>query len=170
MYLYKLVMFILLSILLIVSFGCKDKPADSETKLEKEIESEGDGEESGHQLAIDETYDTVRKGLRLILKYDSASSKFVGTVENVTKETIKSVRVEVHLSNGTELGPTNPIDLPAGKKGNVKISAESQSFTWYKAHPEAGTGEHGHEHEHGEHSHEHGDHSHENRKGEHKHE
>ena len=110
----------------------------------------GEGEESGTRLSTNATYDTERKGVRLILKYDNTSSSFIGTVENVTSETIQSVRVEVHLSNGVELGPTKPINLVSGKKENVKLSAKGQSFEWWKAHPEAGEGEHeeGHEGEH----------------------
>ena len=31
------------------------------------------------------------------------------SVENTTEATLKQVRVEVHLSNGTELGPMPPL-------------------------------------------------------------
>ena len=51
-------------------------------------------------LTFNETYNKVHRGMQLILTYDKASSSFIGTVENVTNKTIKSVRVEVHLSNG----------------------------------------------------------------------
>lgn len=156
----RLFMAMLMTILLFTSFACKNKPADSE----QEVKSEG--EEAGPQLAINETYDTVRKGVRLILAYDGKSSSFIGTVENVTSETIKSTRVEVHLSNGIELGPTERIDLASGNKENVKLSAKGQSFTWWKAHPEAGEGEHEGEHD-NEHGGEHGD-EHDNESEEHK--
>jgi len=105
-------------------------------------EHSGEGEESGQAFTLNETYNKARRGVRLILAYDKASSSFIGTVENVTNRTIRSVRVEVHLSNGTELGPTRPIDLSPGKKASVKLSAPGQSFSWWKAHPEAGSGEH----------------------------
>lgn len=58
------------------------------------------GEESSTELALDETYDKIRNGARLILAYDAQSNSFKGTVENTTNETLKHVRVEVHLSNG----------------------------------------------------------------------
>ncbi len=109
-------------------------------------EHSGEGEESGQTFTLNETYDKVRRGVRLILAYDTASSSFIGTVENVTNKTIRSVRVEVHLSNGTELGPTRRINLAPGKKASVKLSAAGQSFSWWKAHPEAGSGEHSGEH------------------------
>ncbi len=101
-----------------------------------------EGEETGPRLAKGGTHDEVRKGVRLILAYDSESSSFVGTVENVSEKTVSKVRIEVHLSNGTELGPTNPIDLAPGKKISVGLSAEGQSFEWWKAHAEAGDSEH----------------------------
>jgi len=59
-------------------------------------------------------------------------------VENLIEKTLTRVRIEVHLSNGTELGPTEPIDLEPGKKVEVKLSAEGQSFEWWKAHAEVG--------------------------------
>lgn len=100
------------------------------------------GEEAGPRISIDGTHDEVRKGVRLILSFDKESSSFIGTVENVTEKPISRVRVEVHLSNGKELGPTEPIYLAPGKKADVKLSAKGQSFTWWKAHAEAGASEH----------------------------
>ena len=102
---------------------------------------EGEGEEAGPRIPIDGTHDEVRKGSRLILSFDKESSSFLGTVENLTEETLTRVRIEVHLSNGTELGPTEPIDLAPGKKADVKLSAEGQTFEWWKAHAEVGASE-----------------------------
>ena len=149
MYKSRHVAIVLTSILLTVPFGCKN------TSSTTEHDGGGEGEEAGIRFAVDETYDVVRKGVRLILSYDSESSAFAGAVRNVTDETIQAVRVEVHLSNGTELGPTPRNDLKPGTKLAVKLSAEGQTFEWWKAHAEAGAGEHGHEYG-GEHEHEHG--------------
>ncbi len=102
-----------------------------------------EGEESGTELALSETYDQVRNGVRLILAYDAQSSSFNGTVENTTDKLLKRVRVEVHLSNGRELGPTTPADLDPGKKTDVKLTATSKDFDRWTAHPEVGSGEHG---------------------------
>ena len=74
-------------------------------------ESGDGGEESGTQFAPSETYDAVRAGARLILTYDSTANEFTGTVANTTEARLSRVRVEVHLSNGIELGPTTPVDL-----------------------------------------------------------
>ncbi len=139
---------VLASSVLSVPFGCRNTSSTTE-------HDGGEGEEPGTRFAIDETYDVVRKGVRLILAYDSESAAFAGTVTNVTDQTIQAVRVEVHLSNGTELGPTPRNDLEPGVKLAVELSAEGQTFEWWKAHPEAGAGEHGHEHD-GEHAGEHG--------------
>ena len=80
-------------------------------------------EESGTQFARNEAYDEVRAGARLILSYDSAANAFTGTVENTTVATLSRVRVEVHLSNGTELGPTTPVDLAPGQAVDVTLAA-----------------------------------------------
>lgn len=51
------------------------------------------------------------------------------------------MRVEIHLSNGVELGPTRRIDLKAGKSIPVELSALDQTFTHWVTHPEAGNEE-----------------------------
>ncbi|MHC4141258.1 MAG: FxLYD domain-containing protein [Planctomycetota bacterium] len=109
------------------------------------------GEESGTELAPNESYDNVRNGVRLILAYNTQSNSFVGTVENTTNRTLRRVRVEVHLSNGTELGPTTPTDLAPGSKRGVRLPATSEAFDGWTAHPEVGSSEHGHGEEGGEH-------------------
>ena len=139
---------LIVSVLLIsVTIGCSRT-----TKL-----STDDGEEeSGTELALDETYDQVRNGARLILAYDAQSNSFKGTVENTTDETLKQVRVEVHLSNGKELGPTPAADLAPGEKRDVQLIATSTDFDGWTAHPEVGEGEHSSGGEHGEGDSEHG--------------
>ena len=77
------------------------------SKTEELSVDDGD-EESNVELTLTDTYDKVRNGARLILNYEAQSNAFKGTVENTTNETLKQVRVEVHLSNGKELGPTTP--------------------------------------------------------------
>ena len=113
-------------------------------------ESGGEGSESGgeegsgaNQLAPDETFDMVRGGARLIMSYDAARNSFEGTVENTTNNDLTRVRIEVHLSNGTELGPTNPIDLAPGQVAPVKLASTQASFTGWVAHAEVGGGEGG---------------------------
>jgi hypothetical protein len=110
-----------------------------------------EGEESGTELALNDTYDKVRNGARLTLAYDAQSNSFNGTVENTTDKTLKQVRVEVHLSNGKELGPTTPVDLDPGQRRDVKLKATNRDFDGWTAHPEVGIGEHGSGEGHGEH-------------------
>ena len=106
----------------------------------------GSGEESGTRLTLTQTYDTVRGGARLILSYDQAAKAFIGTVENTTDATLDRVRVEVHLSNGVELGPTIPKDLAPGEQMAVRLDAAGQNFTGWTPHAEVGGGEGGGEH------------------------
>jgi hypothetical protein len=100
-------------------------------------------EESGEKLALTDSYNQVRKGVRLVLAYHNASSSFVGSVENVTEKTIKDVRVGVHLSTGVELGPTERKDLAPGEKAGVKLEAKGHVFEWWTTHAESGSSEHG---------------------------
>ena len=72
-------------------------------------------------------------------------------VQNTTDITLEQVRVEVHLSNGVELGPTTPGDLSPDEIRNVTLNATAGNFDTWSAHPEAGSGEPGHSEEHGEH-------------------
>lgn len=112
-------------------------------------------EESGTELALDQSYDQVRNGARLILTYDAQSNSFIGTVENTTDDILKQVRVEVHLSNGVELGPTTPTDLNPGESIDVTLTAPGNGFDGWTAHPEVGEGG-GDEHGSGEGEGEHG--------------
>ncbi len=105
-------------------------------------ESGGAGEEgSANMLAPDETFDMVRSGARLILSYDAASNSFKGTVENTTNGVLTRVRIEVHLSNGTELGPTIPVDMAPGQMLAVNLPSTQASFSGWVAHAEVGGGE-----------------------------
>ena len=148
---------ICMSLLLVFVYGCNKGSNESEAAEASTHEHElgeqegheheqgkqaGEGEEAGPRISLDGTHDEVRKGVRLILSFDNEFSSFIGTLENVTEKTISRVRVEVHLSNGNELGPTEPINLAPGKKVDVGLSAEGQSFNWWKAHAETGASEH----------------------------
>ena len=53
--------------------------------------------------------------------------------------------IEVHLSNGKELGPTAAADLAPGAKRAIKLDAAGHEFERWTAHPEVGRNEHGHE-------------------------
>ena len=88
--------------------------------------------------ALSETFDEIRAGVRLVLLYDSVANAFVGIVENTTGATLSQVRVEVHLSNGAELGPTTPVNPSPGQVVDVTLPATSQPFTSWSAHPEVG--------------------------------
>ena len=111
-------------------------------------ESAAAGGEEGsgaNTLALDETFDAVRSGARLILNYDTPSNSFKGTVENTTNGVLDQVRIEVHLSNGTELGPTTPTDMAPGEVVAINLPATPASFTGWTAHAEVGAGGEGSE-------------------------
>ena len=121
-------------------------PDSSERGAESESGEHGGGsesgegtEESGTQYTLSETFDHVRAGARLVLSYDPAGNAFTGKVENTTSDKLDRVRVEVHLSNGIELGPTTPVDLAPGQTVEVTLPASSQPFVSWSAHPEVGS-------------------------------
>lgn len=169
---FKLITVIAVILALIIS-GCSSNSGDKGVKKLETLESErgehsrdvgerGEGEEDGTQFSKSDVYNVEKKGTRLILKYDAESNSFLGTVENITNELVKRVRVEVHLSNGTELGPTTPADLKPGEKIAVRLKATEKEFETWSTHAEVGSSEHGERHEgEGEHGHEgEGEHGH----------
>lgn len=102
----------------------------------------GSGEpgESGTQFALTDTATDARSGVELVIKYDSSRKEFVGTVTNTTNATVTMVRVEIHLSNCVELGPTPNVDLAPGESRTVTLDARSQSnFDSYSVHVEIGS-------------------------------
>ena len=103
----------------------------------------GSEEGSGATLAPDQTFDATRGGARLIMSYAPASNAFNGTVENTTNNVLTNVRIEIHLSNGVELGPTTPMDMAAGEVIDITLPATQASFTGWVPHAEVGSGEGG---------------------------
>ena len=95
--------------------------------------------ESGTRYELTDTATVVRDGVQLIAWYDSLREVFTGTVTNTTDATVRQVRVEIHLSNGTELGPTPRVDLPAGERHAVELDASGQNFDWWSVHIEIGS-------------------------------
>lgn len=119
-----------------------------------EGQRKAEGEESGRRLLKSETWDETRGGAHLTLAYDGTARASKGTVTNRTEKPLSQVRVEVHLSNGVELGPTKRTDLAPGQTIPVELSAAGQEFEWWTTHPEHGREEGhgpGHEEESGEH-------------------
>ena len=115
--------------------------------------SEGSGgseEGSANLLTLDQTFDQMRLGVRLIMAYDAASNAFVGTVANTTNGTLTQVRVEIHLLNGVELGPTTPVDLAPGQVIDIVLPASGQFDGWVP-HAAVGSGEGGGRESGGEH-------------------
>lgn len=98
--------------------------------------SEGEGEESGVYIGSGETWDASRNGVSLVLSLDLAANAFVGFVENTTPNRVCGVRVEVHVSTGVELGPTERTDLDPEERRAVRVQTSSEAFDAWTAHPE----------------------------------
>ncbi len=146
-----MIIIILISAYSIGGFVQGQESNSSEGGDEHRTESNEGGRESGggdategagaNALALDQTYDVTVNGARLILSYDAASNRFIGTVENTSNTTLTRVRVEIHLSNGLELGPTTPTDLRAGQVLDIVLDAGAQPFDAWTPHAEVGSGE-----------------------------
>ena len=119
-------------------FGCSQDDTESITAQGSPLTAGGSDEEAALQLGLNDVYDHTRKGARLILSYDAAANAFIGTVENTTNAILPQVRVEIHLSNGVELGPTPPVDLAPGEQIPITLRAEGPPFDKWVAHPEVG--------------------------------
>ena len=125
-------------------FGTGGGESGRESGIERAEGGGGSEEGSGAgMLAPNETFDTTRGGARLIMNYDAATNAFTGTVENTTNNTLTNVRIEVHLSNGAELGPTTPVDMAPGEVINFNLPSTPESFTGWTPHAEVGSGEGG---------------------------
>ena len=95
------------------------------------------GAERGEERAIARTanWSETRGDGWLQLSFNSASNSFVGRVSNTGNEPLCDVRVEVHLSTGTELGPTEPTVVPYGGSINVTLPSGGEEFaTWTAQH------------------------------------
>ena len=47
-------------------------------------------------------------------------------------------RVEIHLSNGAELGLTTPVNVAPGQTIDIRLPAAGQSFETWSTHAEVG--------------------------------
>ena len=93
------------------------------TKSEGSENVDESGEESATQYTMKRASNETRHCARLVLKYDAKAQEFTSTVENTTNKTLKQVRIEFHLSNRTELGPTKPNDLEPETSMEVILAA-----------------------------------------------
>ncbi len=108
-----------------------------------EVTEAGGENDAAVALTPGQTYDVTRNGARLVLAYDPAANTFNGTVTNTTNSVLTRARVEIHLSNGTELGPTTRTDLAPGQTLRISLPAAQAPFTTWSPHAEVGSGEGG---------------------------
>ena len=99
----------------------------------------GESGESGTQYAKTDTARETRSGVDLVMAFEAATERFTGTVTNTTAATVAAVRVEIHLDNGVELGPSPREDLAAGETRDVVLDASGQAFNRWSVHVEIGS-------------------------------
>lgn len=96
--------------------------------------------EGGERWDKDEVATVTRSGVKLVIRYYSADEEFRGAMTNTTNSSVSGARVEIHLSNGKELGPTPRTTLAAGESKDVTLDAAGQQFSWFSVHIELGGG------------------------------
>ncbi len=111
---------LILSSVLIEPYSAQEIPENKKSEIQ--------------QLGINETYNDVRNGIRLILSYNHGSSSFVGTAENITEQILQSVSVRIILSSGSSLGPIFLTEVMSGDTRTINLSDEHQMFNWWIAH------------------------------------
>ncbi len=131
---------LMVTFVLLTALACGGSPTEPSGE---EHGPEGGGSEpgeSGTQYGLTDTAVETRSGVQLTMSYDAAAETFRGEVVNTTSATVTQVRVEIHLSNGVELGPTPRVDLAAGQSMPVELDASGQTFTSWSVHVELGSG------------------------------
>jgi len=134
----KLLRIVVIAVAAIGAIGCNSPTAPTGEAHGPEGLG-GESGESGTQFALTDTAMETRNGVDLVVNYDSAREVFTGTVTNTTAATVTQVRVEVHLSNGMELGPTPRTDVAAGQMISIELDASGQTFSWFSVHVEIGS-------------------------------
>ena len=125
---------------LAVALGCGDGPTEPSGLEQHGAEGGGESGEGGTRYAPSDAARESRGGVDLEMRYSAGAAEFTGTVTNTTGATVRDVRVEIHLSNGVELGPTARRELAAGEVAAVRLDATGQTFTWWSVHVELGAG------------------------------
>ena len=123
----------------LAAVNCNGTPAEPSEVHGPEGQG-GESGESGTRYGPSDTARETRSGVELVANYDSTRQVFTGTVRNTTTATVTQVRVEIHLSNGVELGPTPRTNLAAAETTSIELDARGQSFTWFTVHVEIGSG------------------------------
>ena len=100
----------------------------------------GESGESGTQYGRADTARESRSGVDLVMRYEAALGQFEGTITNTNTAAVDDVRVEIHLSNQVELGPTPRVTLVAGEVRQVELDARGQPFQTWSVHIEIGPG------------------------------
>ena len=100
-----------------------------------------EGEESGDMIGRFEELDQTRGNAHLTLRYNEEANTFYGTLMNMSTATLENVRIEVHLSNGREIGPTSPVNLVNGQTMDITLEGPEEPFVEWTAQVEVGEGE-----------------------------
>ena len=109
---------LMVTFVLLTALACGGSPTEPSGEQHGPEGGGGEAGESGTQYSLTDTAVETRSGVQLTMSYDAAGETFRGEAVNTTSATVTQVRVEIHLSNGVELGPTPR--GPAGRTGDAR--------------------------------------------------
>ena len=112
----------------------------SSTEHQRDSRS-GEGEEKGIEYSIDQSCEVIQNGCYLYLSFDKDKNEFIGYAKNLSDRTLTGVRLEIHLDNGIELGPTRRVTLAPEAVVNLSLKGSSRKFSKWTAHLEVGSSE-----------------------------
>ena len=129
---------LMVTFILLTALACGGYSDGAERRTARAPRAAANRASPGRSYSLTDTAVETRGGVRLTMSYDAAAETFRGEVVNTTSATVTQVRVEIHLSNGVELGPTPRVDLAAGQSMPVELDASGQTFTSWSVHVELG--------------------------------
>lgn len=91
------------------------------------------------ELGINDKYNGISKGVKIVLSYDFRKSAFIGSVENMTTKTIENISIRVILSSGLSLESTVIKNFLPGDRKNIILNDNGQMFNWWIAHATKGS-------------------------------
>ena len=100
--------------------------------------SEADVEVAGDIVPKDADYEDDWNGMQIGISYITDHDVFYGVVHNVSDESLLSVRVRVRLSDGIELGPTEPMHLAPDQHEGFGLKVMDEAFDSWNVHVEVG--------------------------------
>ena len=97
------------------------------------------GDASGGMLDRFDEFDQVLNGAHLTLRFNEEANAFYGQVMNMGTATLEDVQITLNLSNGTTIGPTDPVTLVNGQSVELALEGPEEAFVSWNATVDVGS-------------------------------